>query len=293
MTHRQLTSAVLRHSGRIEGDCTSLVPWWSITKTALATAVLKLAEARTLDLDQRYEDWPFTVRQLLKHTSGLTNYGGPAYQSAVANGHAVWSIDELLTRRKARQLLFSPGAGWSYSNIGYLFLRLLIEKATGSDLESALHTLIFRPSGLSSPHIAQTPSDMSKTLWGNTTNYDPGWVFHGLVVGTPADAIGFLDAVLSGRLVSEASLTAMQNVHDLGGAIPGRPWTQTGYGLGLMIGAMSGVGRAIGHSGVGHDSVSALYAFPDLSGRPIVAAFAHGTDEGVVEREASRLALSA
>lgn len=59
-----------------------------------------------------------------------------------------------------------------------------------------------------------------------------------------------------------------------------------------MMGDLHGVGRVVGHSGVGHDSVSALYAFLDLPGRPVVSAFAPGTDEGIVEHEAVRLALT-
>ena len=66
------------------------MPWWSITKSVLATAVLKLIDLGAMRLDAFFEDWPFTIRQLLQHTSGLTNYGGPAYQRAVASGDAVW-----------------------------------------------------------------------------------------------------------------------------------------------------------------------------------------------------------
>ena len=44
--------------GRDRGDRTSLVPWWSITKSILAAAVLKLAETEKLNLDQLYADWP-------------------------------------------------------------------------------------------------------------------------------------------------------------------------------------------------------------------------------------------
>src|SRR5262245_31077195 len=58
MTNARLTSAVMCFTGEIEGDRTSLVPWWSITKSILAAAVLKLAEAEKLNLDQLYADWP-------------------------------------------------------------------------------------------------------------------------------------------------------------------------------------------------------------------------------------------
>ena len=63
----------MRFTGEIEGDRTSLVPWWSLTKSIRAAAVLKLAEAEKLNLDQLYADWSFTIRQPLQHTPGLTN----------------------------------------------------------------------------------------------------------------------------------------------------------------------------------------------------------------------------
>ena len=85
----------------------------------------------------------------------------------------------------------------------------------------------------------------------------------------------------------------MQAMYLLGGAIPGRPWSEIGYGLGVMMGAMTGAGRAVGHSGVGPDTVSALYWFPDLPGTPVAAVFAQGSDERIVEHEALRLALLA
>jgi CubicO group peptidase (beta-lactamase class C family) len=288
----QLPFAIIRNSGEAQGEHSYLVPWWSITKAVLAAAVLKLTDLGALRLSDSFEDWPFTIRQLLQHTSGLTNYGGPAYQQAVASGDAVWSVDELLTRRNARRLLSPPGEQWAYSNIGYLFLRQLIERTTGADLDTALRQLILMPLHIMSTRIAMTASDMEQTRWGNPTSYDPRWVFHGLLIGPPTDAVSFLDGLLAGKVISAASLAAMQDERILGGALPGRPWTQTGYGLGLMIGSMNGAGRVVGHSGVGHDTVSALYAFVDVPGRPIVAVFARKTDEGVAEHEAVRLALA-
>src|SRR5262245_1332348 len=65
------------------------------------------------------------------------------------------------------------------------------------------------------------------------------WVYHGLLIGTPRDAVTFLHGLLSGHLLSKASLTAMQHEYRQGGALPGRPWTQGGYGLGLMIGTVT------------------------------------------------------
>ncbi len=220
----QLISAVLRDEIDLHDDQNALVPWWSITKSVLASAVLRLVELGAVDLDDRFDDWPFTVRQLLQHTSGLTNYGGPAYQQAVSAGETVWPVDDLLRRRNARELLFAPGERWAYSNIGYLFLRQLIERTTESDLDAALNRLIFGPLRVARTGIAAGPVDMIQTLWGNPDNYDPRWVFHGLLIGPPVDAVTFLARLLGGELLSAASLAAMREARILGGALPGRPW---------------------------------------------------------------------
>ena len=119
------------------------------------------------------------------------------------------------------------------------------------------------------------------------------WAFHGLLIGPPVDPVTFLARLLGGELLSAASLAAMHEARIVGGALAGRPWTRTRYGLGLMAGAMSGVGRVVGHSGAGPDGVSALYAFwiyPDGRWSPPCA---QGSDEGIAEAEAMRLALAA
>ena len=138
--------------------------------------------------------------------------------------------------------------------------------------------------------IAETRDDMGQTLWANPTNYDPRWVFHGLLIDPPTDAVNFLKQLLTHEFLPKSLLAAMQDRRVLGGELPNRPWEDGGYGLGLMIDNIKGVGRAVGHSGVGNVSVSALYAFFDFPGMPIVSAFAEGTDEGVAEHEALRLA---
>jgi len=138
---------------------------------------------------------------------------------------------------------------------------------------------------------AMSAGFMKQTFWGNPDGYDPNWVYHGLLVGPPSDAANFLRRLFSESFLSEGARSAMKAMHALGGSIAGRPWTKIGYGLGLMMGEMADAGAAFGHSGVGHDCVSSLYCFPELSGSPVVAVFGQGTDEGITEAEAVRLAL--
>ena len=47
----------------------------------------------------------------------------------------------------AQKLLFQPGKGWCYSNIGYLLVRAFLEEASGMRLGALLHELLFQPLG--------------------------------------------------------------------------------------------------------------------------------------------------
>jgi CubicO group peptidase (beta-lactamase class C family) len=241
------------------------VPWWSFTKTALATAALQLVARGQFSLDERLDSRPFTLRQLLQHRAGVPTYGGVAsYHEAVRRREKPWEIGLLLDRVRADRLDFDPGRGWRYSNVGYLFVRQLIEKAVSRDIGSALRYLVFDPLGLSSVMLATSPGDLANTAWGNRGEYDPGWVYHGLLIGTPGDAVRFLHRLMSGDVLPPELLTEMTTSHPIGNEpLQGRPWQTTGYGLGLMIGQMSCVGLAVGHSGGGPGSVSAVYHFGD------------------------------
>jgi CubicO group peptidase (beta-lactamase class C family) len=291
MEQDNLPHAINRGSGPTEGESVALFPWWSITKSVLAAATLRLADQGRFSLDDFYHRRPYTIRQLLQHTAGLNNYGGEPYRKAVAAGDPVWPVAELLARVDAERLIFNPGQGWAYSNVGYIFVRQLIEEKAGLGIDEALRMLVFGPMDIRRTRIATKPEDMKRTFWGNPNGYDPRWVYHGLLIGPPSDAADFLRRLFSGTFLSERARSAMKTVHALGGNIAGRPWTRTGYGLGLMIGEMGGAGTVFGHSGVGHDSVSSLYCFSGLPGSPVVAVFGQGTDEGIVEAEAKRLTL--
>src|SRR5262245_6405939 len=154
-----------------------LVPWWSFAKTVLAAAALVLVDRRQLALDSPVGSAPYTLRHLLQHTSGLPDYGpNPDYHRAVAAGDPPSPIDELLRRVNASTLLFAPGTRFSYSNIGYLFVRQIIERAADADLGDALKALVLDPLGIESVFVANTPEELDTIVWGNTRRYDPRWV---------------------------------------------------------------------------------------------------------------------
>lgn len=262
----------------------AIYPWWSFAKTVLAAAAFKLAEQGRLALDEPLDGKPFTLRQLLAHRAGLTDYGAlPDYHAAVARGDLAWPAEEMLMRANADTPLFAPGTGWHYSNIGYWHVRRAIERAVDAELRSALHLTIFAPLGVHASMIRRR-EDMERVAFPHLHRYDPNWVYHGLVIGTAADAARLLHRLFTTNYLSPASRAALFDSVPLPFAITGRPFVEPTPGTGLMIDPKSRHGLMAGHTGGGPGAVCAVYHFPDLTPPTTVAAFAASDDEASVER---------
>ncbi|MCP1850280.1 MULTISPECIES: serine hydrolase domain-containing protein [unclassified Bradyrhizobium] len=286
-----ITARIDAMEGPTDGEQQSVVPWWSFTKTALAAAALRLVAQGRLVLDEPFDGRPYTLRHLLQHRAGVPDYGSlPSYREAVRRGERPWDVGKLLEQVQPDRLEFEPGRGWRYSNVGYLFVRQKIEEKTDRDIGSALNQLLFDELGLTSVRAVTTAEDLASTAWGNKGGYDPGWVYHGLLVGTADEAVRFLHRLVLGDVLPEAILAEMIDPVGLDGPLQNRPWETTGYGLGLMIGRFASAGSTLGHSGAGPHSVSAVYHFKDFGEPRTVAAFAEGQDEGLTEYEVVRLA---
>jgi len=50
---------------------TLLFPWWSVTKTVIATCALQLIAQGRLTLDEALPGHPYTLSQLLQHRAGV------------------------------------------------------------------------------------------------------------------------------------------------------------------------------------------------------------------------------
>jgi D-alanyl-D-alanine carboxypeptidase len=276
------------------------VPWWSYTKTVLAAAALVLVDAGKLALDDPLPGRAYTLRQLLQHRAGVPDYGGwKQYHDAVAAGGPPWSVEELFDRARILRA-FAPESTWLYSNIGYLFVRQLIEQTARQPIGDAIATLVLAPLGIGNVTLAANPADLGATRWGNPTGYHPGWVYHGLLLGPPAAAALLLDRLMHGDLLSPASLEAMRTPFPIPllstparpvDAELTRPWLAPGYGLGLMIETAAGAEAFMGHSGEGTTN-AAVYYFPARAPSVTVAAFAPTTNIGLVEQRAHAVACT-
>ena len=252
------------------------VPWWSFSKTVIAAAALALVRDGRLTLDDPLPNRPYTLRQLLQHRAGLTEYGRlAAYHEAVARNDDAWSADEMLARTAAERLVYAPGEAWGYSNIGYYFIRRLIEQTTDRTLGDALDHLVLKPLGIAGVRFAADRAHYSP-------DYDPRWVYHGLLVGPLHQAAMLLQRLLAGDLLPSPLLSAMCDRYPVGGPIADRPWKTPSYGLGLMIGETTAGALIAGHTGGGPGSAVAVYHRLD---RPTgtAAAFKAGGDDAAVE----------
>ncbi|WP_111429456.1 serine hydrolase domain-containing protein [Rhodobacteraceae bacterium DSL-40] len=286
MTDHELHSAWIDTSGRTGGETGDrpVFPWWSLTKTAIATCVMQRAEAGKADLDAALPDAPYSLRQLLQHRAGLPDYGGlAAYHLAVRRGDLPWQRWQLLAAAGAETQAWPPGTRFAYSNIGYLYLREWLEEQESAPLAEILARRIAAPLGLASTRLAETPEAFAAVHWPALEGYDPGWVYHGCLIGPALEAARFVHGLATGALVAPETLEEMRRPLPVGGPMGARPWRTPGYGLGLMAGGMSGAGRVFGHSGGGPFSTNAVYHLMDATPPLTIACFAGEEDESSAE----------
>jgi len=128
----------------------------SMGKQFTATAVMMLVEAGKLNLSDPitnfFADAPaawksITVRHLLTHIAGTTDYPDDF------DFRRDYTEDELLKRAAGIPLAFPPGEKWSYSNLGYLLLGILIRKVSGQFYGDFLQERVFRPLNMTTARV--------------------------------------------------------------------------------------------------------------------------------------------
>jgi len=124
----------------------------SITKTFTGTGILLLQQDGLLNVNDTVKkhipEFPYdniTIRHMLNHTSGLQNYMWLAERHWRKN--TLPNNEDILTLfiNHRRPLNFSPGHRFEYSNTGYVFLALIIERVSGQSFAEYIHQHIFEP----------------------------------------------------------------------------------------------------------------------------------------------------
>jgi len=207
----------------------------SLTKAAAtAPSVMKLVEEGKVDLDApaaRYlptfaagKD-TITVRQLLLHRSGLTPDNA---LGDYADGRA-----KALARIDALALRWDVGSGFHYSDVGYIVLGRLVERASGVPLDEFARREIFGPAGMDgarflppetwADRIAPTAKEDGEWLVG--TVHDPraralgGVAGHAGLFASARDLARFCRMVLGGgeldgrRVLAPETVEAWTRIH--------------------------------------------------------------------------------
>ena len=245
----------------ITGDPDARYPIYSVTKTAVAAAVLLLVREGAIELD--------SVRRLLDHTSGVRDYGSlPEYHETVrVRPGSAWDDDEFLARASAAGPQFESGKGWAYSNTGYLVLRRLLDEHGG--LTAFLPRL-----GLAAATVAERTADLGVAVpapsallldgVGDVRGvYDPRWVGHRTLVARAGDLLDFWRDLPSEMLDPRTFVP-------VGADAPG--FVRPSYGLGVMADPGSPLGTVVGHGGGGPGYTTAVFAVPDADAVAIVLA---------------------
>jgi D-alanyl-D-alanine carboxypeptidase len=217
----------------------------SVTKTFTATIVFQLMQERKLRLDSTLEEHlpgvvprgrEITIRHLLGHRSGLANITEyPGWLKEAERSPSTSPINSLRFAA-SKPLAFKPGSQERYSNTNYIALGLVIEKVTGRSYAEELKERVLDPLGLERTELPTTRrlSDLDDA--GSNPNLP--WAA-GAIVSNAHDLSRFYSALLSGRILSAASLGAMKDMNTYG---------VFSTGLGIFSTDLA-CGRSWGHDG--------------------------------------------
>ena len=150
----------------------------SLSKQFTAASILLLAHEGKLSLDDDIRTYVrelpnygsvVTLRQLLHHTGGISDYLELLDMDGLNLEDVVTGDDALgaLTRKKT--LDFAPGSEFSYSNSGYFLLSLVVKRVSGKPLGTFTKSNIFEPLGMSSTSWL---GDHARIIAHRATPYD-------------------------------------------------------------------------------------------------------------------------
>lgn len=274
----------------------------SCTKSFTATALLALRDAGALDLDAPVTDFvpafgevilptadsPVpSIRMLLTMSAGLpTDDPWGDRQESITDD----ALDALL----GRGLRFDsvPGTRFAYSNLGYALLGRVVTVAAGRPYRDVVSDTILRPLGLDSTGF-ERPEGADERLAIGHRRLDDDWqplpfsgpggfssiggLFSTVTdlsrwarwlasafdeTGAGSAVPGDLDGILS-----RASRRSLQQLSRFVPALTAQPG---GYGFGLFVEQLPGLGEVVSHSG-GYPGFSAHMRWHPASGIGIVA----------------------
>lgn len=243
----------------------------SVSKQFIGMGIMILQEEGKLKYDdpiQKYlPELPYktvTIRNLLNHTGGLTDYMG-LFQSN-------WDIETPMENRKTAfnkdlvamyaeikpEIDFEPGEKYEYSNTGYVLLGEIIERVSGQPVKRFLQKNIFDKTGMTNSQAFSTGDDFTVknrvygfeyTSDGNSTTPNDwtflnGMIGDGGIYASAMDMFHWSEALATEKLVKKSTLQAAFKPAKLNDG------TQSDYGFGWGLRfADDGHLKSIQHTG--------------------------------------------
>jgi CubicO group peptidase (beta-lactamase class C family) len=146
----------------------------SMSKQFTAAAIFVLAEEGKISLDDPIRKYvpevpdfgtPITLRELLRHTSGLRDQ----WQLLNLDGWRLWDdlvtdsdVLHLLSRQK--ELDFQPNTDFMYCNTGYTLLAQVVDRVSGHSLQQFTTANIFEPLGMSQTRFREDHGQVIKHM---------------------------------------------------------------------------------------------------------------------------------
>lgn len=260
----------------------------SISKVFTAVTILKLQEEGKLSIhDKISKHLPAgvtgrianageaTIEQCLNHTSGVREYLDESTIEGIASGRIVkYSAAQNLALVYDKPADFPLGKG-NYCNTNYLLLSEVIKAITGKSAYEVVREKVIGPLGLRHtfasvilpPSLSQsyfeTDGVMQQVSWVDNNAVGGEGQLDGGMVATSGDVAVFLEALLTGKVLSPGSLALAQTYQDIDpSTLPDELKYYKQYGLGLMK-IETDQGTAIGHDGHVYGFVGKVFYLPD------------------------------
>jgi CubicO group peptidase (beta-lactamase class C family) len=187
---------------------------------------MMLVEEHKISLDEKLSAYlpntppawsSVTVRHLLTHTSGITDYtNNPGWRQQIRLDR---TPEELMKPVTERPLAFQPGVQWRYSNSNYYLLGMMIEKISGVAYGEFVTERIFKPLGMTSTRVdvmtdvipnraAGYHWQTDKVLNAEYVSPTQKWAA-GAVISTVLDMAKWAIALDEGKLLNKSSLQQM------------------------------------------------------------------------------------
>ena len=211
-------SGYSNYEDKTEIDAETPIHIASVSKRITAEAIMILVHQGKIKLDQKVntilKTFPYpeiTVRTLLNHRSGLTNY---AYY---LDDRKIWDHSKQVTNKDILDVFIKHNAPldyktdkrFAYNNTNYAILALIIEKVVGLSYPEAMKQMIFEPLQMKNTFVIDYSKDYKKYSQSYKGNYRKHELNHLETVygdkniySTPRDLLKFHQAVSSKKYLT-------------------------------------------------------------------------------------------